>query len=275
MCVYTWEFLLEMRFRLIIFTTLLLFACETSPEGDPEPEFSLEDEKRLSGLFLEEIFDNPNSYGEIIDPDDEVFVYNYLNRVKDSLLEKGNFQSVNAYPWNVFVVNDSFDASAYGLPGGHLFISSGLLLYMFGEDELASVMSREMAFIDRGLAMQKLLDIYGAPLVLETFSDTNLTNVPAMVEIMRSSSYTIENEEQGDKNAVQSLCNLSYTSDALANLYLRNLADSSRILSKNFVLLPLDTGRINTIRNEALNLGCSGNRNYLNAYQVFKDSISN
>jgi predicted Zn-dependent protease len=264
-----------MRYSLYILFVALFFACDKSPEGNPEPEFSLEDEKRLSELMLEEIFDDPGTYGEIIDPDEEAFVYTYIERVKDSILAKGRIEGVNTYPWNIFVVNDSFDASAYGLPGGQLFISSGLILYMFGEDELASVMGREMAYIDQGLAIQKILEVYGAPLVIETFSDTNRTNLPAMVDIMRSSSYSIENEELGDKNSVRSLCNLSYTSDALANLYLRNLADSSRIMTKNFVLLPLDTARINTIRQEAVSLGCSGNQNYLNAFQVLKDSLRN
>lgn len=261
-----------MRFIALLLPVFLVFSCTTSEEGDPEPEFTLENELELSGLILEEILDNPSDYGEII-TEDQVFIYSYINRVRDSLLQSGNVSNRSDYNWKVYVVKDTFEGKIYAVPGGKVFLTSGILLTMQGEDELAALLAREISYLDNGLALNKILDVYGIPLTIESFSDTNRTNIPDMTDILINSSYNRENEELGDLNSVKYLCGMNYASFALAKLYLTIENDSLSYLSRNFFIYPNSEDRRNKIVSESEDLTCSGSENYFSEYAVFKDSL--
>lgn len=249
----------------------MLIACNESPEGDPEPEFTLENELQLSEFVLEEIFENPSQYGTIVTASE--FIDTYLQRVKDSLLNSGGLINSEKYDWNVLLIDDSVDARIFAVPGGKIFLSSATILLMQGESELASLMAKEMTYANSGLALEQILNVYGIPLTLESFTDTNLTNIPAMTDLLINSPYTAENELKGDLSAVQLICGLSYQSDALANLYTNIESDSTNPFSKNFTFYPLDSLRINAIIEESNNLNCTGSKNYFSSFQVLKDSL--
>jgi predicted Zn-dependent protease len=54
-----------------------------------------------------------------------------------------------------FHVADLAEANAFALPGGHVYVSRGLLALMDGEDELACVMGHEMAHVEARHAVQR------------------------------------------------------------------------------------------------------------------------
>ncbi len=260
-----------MRKVLYIILAFLFFACNESPEGDPEPEFTLDDELQLSAFVLDEIFENPSQYGTIITESN--FIDSYLQSVKDSLLNSGVLMNPEKYDWNVFLIDDSLDSRIFAVPGGKIFLSSASILLMQGESELAALMAREMSYANNGLALSQILNVYGIPLTLESFTDTNLTNIPAMTDLLINSPYSAENELKGDLKSVEIICGLSYQSEALANLYTRIEADSTIPFSKNFTYYPLDSLRINAIIEESNHLNCKGNKNYFSSFQVLKDSL--
>lgn len=260
-----------MRLYLFYILTLVILSCNESPEGDPEPEFTLENELELSELVQEEIFGKPSQYGSIITGRD--FVTNYLDRVKDSILNVGGINNKDLYNWSVFLIDDSIQARIFAVPGGKVFLSTATLLLMEAESEMAALLAKEMYYIGNGLALNQVLDVYGIPLTIESFSDTNLTNIPAMTELLINSSYIAENELKGDLKSVNSLCYLSYKSDALADFYIKIQADSTDPLNRNFVFYPLDSLRINTIMEESNKPGCAGNENYFSQFEVLKDSL--
>ncbi len=260
-----------MKQYLAVFLILLFSGCNESPEGNPEPEFTLENELELSDLVLNEIFNNSSQYGSVVTESD--YINSYLARVRDSILNTGKINSRDIYQWNILLLDDSIEARIYAVPGGKVFISSAALLLMQGESEMAALLAREISYLDNGLALDQILDVYGIPLTIESFSDTNLTNIPAMTDLLINSPYTAENELKGDLSSVDFLCGLSYKSDALASLYSTIESDSSNSLSKNFVFYPLDSTRINNIIDESNNLGCAGNQNYFQQFQVLKDSL--
>lgn len=262
-----------MRIFILSIFILTVFGCDRAPEGDTDPEFSFQDEMILSDLMLTEILNNPSSYGEILIDTNEQYVYAFLDRIKDSLIRSAQIQNPNKYDWEFFVIEDSFDASAYAIPGGRIFISSGLILYMNGEDELSAVIGREMYYLDRGLALNKILKVYGIPLTLETFNDTNQFNIPPMIDIMRNQAYSLDNERNGDLITVDLLCQKVYKNDALANLYFRSLQDTVSILNKNFVNYFKDSTRVNSIYNKAQESDCKGSISYTREYGILLDSL--
>lgn len=98
-------------------------------------------------------------------------VTEYINRIGQNLVRNSDA----TVPVTIKVV-DSDEASAFSLPGGYVYINSGLILDCEGEAELAGVMSHVIAHVAARHAMRLMLDemladILSKPLVRTTISD--------------------------------------------------------------------------------------------------------
>lgn len=94
------------------------------------------EEKQLGDEVMEEVF---KYYREVTDP----YVSNYINRLGQRLLGSLEPQQFNY----TFHVIDDANYNAFAIPGGHIFVNSGLIIAMSDEDELAGVMSHEIAHV--------------------------------------------------------------------------------------------------------------------------------
>ncbi|HVO62399.1 MAG TPA: M48 family metalloprotease [Terriglobales bacterium] len=72
----------------------------------------------------------------------EPLVTNYINEVGQKIVRNSDAE----VPFTIKVI-DSDDMGAFGLPGGFLYIDSGLITGLDGESELASVMAHEIGHI--------------------------------------------------------------------------------------------------------------------------------
>lgn len=115
--------------------------CVTNPH-------SLEKDLR-TGATLARYLDTHNKL--IVDPQ----VLDYLNRLDHALVDAS--QIPTPYPITVKVI-ESGRISAFVLPGGQVYLSSGLILSMINESELAGILAHEIAHIakEHDRRLQKL-----------------------------------------------------------------------------------------------------------------------
>ncbi len=117
---------------------LLLSHCAQVPVGSgknvvpmPEPQ-EIELGAQASRAVLEEYA-----------PTDNAALQAYVNEVGRRLAR----QSARAgLPWH-FTVVDSSDVTAFSLPGGHVYLSRGILAYLDSEAELAAVIGHEIGHV--------------------------------------------------------------------------------------------------------------------------------
>jgi predicted Zn-dependent protease len=76
------------------------------------------------------------------------------------------------------VIDDDKTVNAFALPGGHIYVYSGLMKLASDEAELASVLSHEMAHVTRRHIAQRLVTQYG----LSTVLSLALGKDPGLVE---------------------------------------------------------------------------------------------
>src|SRR5438270_4401544 len=73
---------------------------------------------------------------------DDAIVAEYVNRVGQNLVRNSDAK----VPFTIKVL-DSQDVNAFALPGGFMFVNSGLILKADNESELAGVMAHEIAHV--------------------------------------------------------------------------------------------------------------------------------
>src|SRR5882724_7219892 len=98
--------------------------------------YSSERERKLGDKLAEEM---EHSLTIIDDP----LITAYLNRIAQALVD----HSEVFYKISIRLVYDNDEVNAYSLPGGHLYMTTGMLMNMQSESQLAMVMGHEIAHV--------------------------------------------------------------------------------------------------------------------------------
>src|SRR2546425_5209948 len=96
---------------------------------------------------------------------DDPIITEYVNRVGQNLVRHSDAK----VPFTIKVI-DSDEINAFALPGGFLYVSSGLLLAAQNEAELAGVMAHEIAHVaarhaTRQMTRSQMLNLASIPLI--------------------------------------------------------------------------------------------------------------
>jgi len=95
---------------------------------------SIDDEKKLGEVVFEQV----RRQFEFVEDD---FAKKYIEELGKHLTSA---LEIRHFPYHFYVINDS-GLNAFAAPGGHIFIFSGLIEVMDSADELAGVLSHELA----------------------------------------------------------------------------------------------------------------------------------
>ncbi|MBW1997531.1 MAG: M48 family metalloprotease [Deltaproteobacteria bacterium] len=120
----------------LLFKTLVLLVLSTTLQPSSAYPLSIEEERALGERFVREVRRN-------FDVVDDKFVNEYINGLGKYL---ASFLETRYFPFNFYIINDR-TLNAFAGPGGHIFFFTGLIDIMGNADELAAVLSHEIAHI--------------------------------------------------------------------------------------------------------------------------------
>jgi predicted Zn-dependent protease len=140
-----------------------LLSCAVNPVSG-RPEVVLISHERELEIGRDESRKVEESMGLVLDPDLELWVESVGKR----LAAHSPRQNLTYH----FYVVDSADANAFALPGGHVYVSRGLLALVNQEDELANVLGHEIGHVAARHAVRRMT-------VAAPFSV--LTGIPALL----------------------------------------------------------------------------------------------
>jgi beta-barrel assembly-enhancing protease len=106
--------------------------------------YSLEEQIEIGGSFAEQVMENSKL---ITDP----VITDYINRIGQNLASNSDAQ----IPFT-FTIVDAEEVNAFSLPGGFIFVNSGLIRTADNEAELAGVISHEIAHVAACHAAQEM-----------------------------------------------------------------------------------------------------------------------
>lgn len=126
-----------------------------------------------------------------------------------------------------FKVVDDKDVNALSLPGGHIYVNSGLVEIAESDDEIAGVLAHEIAHASHHHMMQLIrkqssVDRYVALItlagILTNMKSKDLNNLLYGAQLLKTgkmSGYTIQAERVADRTAVAYLAKSSYKVDGI------------------------------------------------------------
>ena len=160
-------------------------------------------------------------------------------------------------------VIDSEEVNAFALPGGFLYVNTGLLLATQDEAELAAVMAHEIAHVaarhaTRQLTRKKMFDFASIPLVL-IGGPVGMAVQTAMgvTKPLGFSKFTRSFEAEADYLGVQYMYKAGYDPQALISFFERMQAMQRRkagVVAKAFSTHPETRDRIAKLQKELANI---------------------
>lgn len=117
--------------KALLLFLILIFMCPM-----PATAISIKEEKKLANEFMKYI---NRRYELIEDPT----IVGYVNGVGQKILAN---MPPQPFEYRFYVINEDV-YNAFAIPAGHIFINSGLLAAMENEDELAGLLSHEIAHV--------------------------------------------------------------------------------------------------------------------------------
>ena len=203
-------------FPFLVISGLIIFFFGSFIRGSLA--MTMDEEKKLGKKILLEM---EKQVEWVRDPTIQVFV----DKIGDSIVRE---VSPNPFEFKFYVIKAQ-DPNAFAIPGGHIFVSSGLIRFVDTEDELAGVMGHEIGHsvlrhIDKAMDRAKRLSlltlaaiIAGAFLSAKSSSGGGTTlagGAMGMAEALML-KYSRGNEEEADTRGMKYMTDAGYDPRAM------------------------------------------------------------
>lgn len=162
----------------------------------------------------------------------------YIDEVGRRLCEEAHDRR---FDYHFYVVKEQ-EPNAFAIPGGHIFVTSGLIRFVDTEDELAGVIGHEIAHnvlrhIDKAMDRAKRLSLLTlAAIIAGAFLSKNAegaatlaTGAMAMAQSLML-KYTRENEAEADQKGIKYLTDAGYDSQAMVT-FLKKIYRWQRVIA--------------------------------------------
>ncbi len=170
--------------------------------------YSPADDIKLGEQVKAEIAKNPQKYPVLNNESVRSYVQGVVNRVKSSSVYKHpEFKNV------VTIINDDKTVNAFCIPGGSIYVYTGLLKYVQNEAELAGILGHEITHADHRHSTQQMTKQYGTQ-VLAGILLGNSTSAAAQIAAGVANNlvmlkFSRDDESDADKTSFYALNALS------------------------------------------------------------------
>lgn len=238
-----------------LFVTIFSLSCNLQ-SGQGINFFSIEDDKALGKQFSEELEKNPKDYPILPERGNEE-AYRYIRGLTNKILNSGEVAYRNEFDWTVKIINDDKTLNAFAVPGGYLYVYTGLIKYLDTEDQLAGVMGHEIAHAALRHSTRQMTKIYGLDAVRQLITGKEDAGAVSQILLgLTSLKFSRSHESQADEFSVRYLCNTEHYAGGAAGFFEKIQGGDT---PPEFLSTHPDPGnRVNAIKSKAKEMGCSG-----------------
>ena len=174
-------------------------------------------------------------------------VNQYINQMGQRIVAQTNMANL---PWNFYVVNDP-SINAFAIPGGHVYVHTGLINAARNSSELAGVMAHEIAHVLARHSTEQISRQYGISVLAGAVLGQNpgvLQQLAAQIVAGGAlARFSRQAEEEADALGVQAMNLAGYNPMGMVTMFqtlLANSRSSPGAVERFFSTHPLTQDRI-------------------------------
>ncbi|MAT58540.1 MAG: peptidase M48 [Ignavibacteriae bacterium] len=193
--------------------------------------FTDNDEVHLGSQFDQEIKNNPKEYPIYKNS----AVKNYIDtRIFQHLLQSPEIKKKTVYNYQLEMIDNDSVLNAFAVPGGYVYLYTGLVKYLETEAALAGVLGHEIAHVERRHATQRITSAYGLQMIASLALGNNPSEVSIMVANLFSGLALLANsrsdEDESDEYSIKYLAETRYYPGAV-KFFFEKLKDDGKVSS--------------------------------------------
>ncbi len=142
---------------------------------------------------------------QVLDQSEYPKAYEYLNELKDKILASGKVEHAKDFKWELRIIEDDSVLNAFCLPGGYIYVYTGLMKYLDSEHALAGVLGHEMAHADLRHGTSQLVKNMGLSLALQLIFGGDASQLVNIGANLVSLSFSRDDEKEADMKSVEYL----------------------------------------------------------------------
>ncbi|HEY0156899.1 MAG TPA: M48 family metallopeptidase [Thermoanaerobaculia bacterium] len=171
----------------------------------------------------------------------------------------------NQLPWQFHVVEDD-SINAFAIPGGHVYVHTGLIKNSDNASELAGVMAHEIAHVLARHSTEQLSRQYGLSTIASAVLGQNPSTIAAIAAQVAAggamASFSREAEREADEIGIQAMAAAGYNPAGMATMFEELLehrggGQPGRV-EQFFSTHPLTENRVRDARARAQTIGNRG-----------------
>jgi predicted Zn-dependent protease len=256
-----------MRNTGIVFILVLLFSSCGGSWIPHELDLML---GKQSKTFIEE---NTSQF-KIIEPEEAPYAYERIEAIRDEILASGLVENKDKFNWELRIVQDDSVLNAFCLPGGYIYVYTGLIKYLNSEAALAGVIGHEMAHADQRHSVQQMVKNMGLGLLTQYIfgvDNSGLVNIGAN---LLSLSFSRNDESEADALSVKYLYQTNYDARGAAHFFEQIEKDQKNEGMLEFASThPNPENRVQEIEKYWQELGAKKGELFEVRYQKIKSSL--
>lgn len=215
---------LSARILCSLICILLFLSC--NPGGDsiaricPDfNDYTAVDEMTIGTALKNYILKDRVRYS-VLDESQYAYAYKQIREVcLAPIVQTRQIERRNDFPWKVYILNDDYQKHLFVLPGGYLFITTGLLKFLQGYHELMLILAHELTYIDRKVTLMHLVRQFDkcdlGDVLLGTAKDAELQKMAAFLNNLH---YAREEVLNADSIAIDLMCQFKFDLYGLRNV---------------------------------------------------------
>ncbi len=236
--------------------------------------FSLQQDIELGKKVSAEIDSKPQEYPQLPETGRDgknEQAYAYLRGIVDRILNSGKVTYRKEFPWRVKIIHDDKTLNAFCVPGGYIYVYTGLIKFLDTEDQLAGVLGHEIAHADKRHSTRSMTKQYGQQMLVDVVLGRNQGALTQLAQGLLSLNYSREHEREADQFSVDYLCGTPYRSDGAAGFFQKMLEGQPGGRTPAFLSThPNPQNRVQAITAKAKADGCNLNNFAAARYAYFK-----
>lgn len=198
--------------------------CSKSGDSIPLTIFTVDNDISLGLEIDQEIMSKPTEY-PVLDSLQYKAAYGHLYEIRNTILSSGKLQYATKFKWRCRIIHKDSVINAFCVPGGNIYIYTGIIKFLDNEAEFAGVLGHEMAHADRRHTSQQLTLVYGESLLLSLIlgnDPSQLTQIIAsLAQGLGNLAYSRDHEYEADSYAVKYLYPTKYDAAAIGDFFVK------------------------------------------------------
>ncbi len=260
----------------VLFIAMNFSACDRGGDDDPihihKDEYTLEDQSVI-GVQVQKYIENTPSLFPSLDRSTHVELYNYFNTLVKTLTNTTAIESRDAFDWELTILKDDQTRSAFSAPGGKIFIYTGLLKFISGENELMSILAHEISYVESGKVMKNLQAKYSEDdfFLGDILLGKQVEGMDQLCMTLKNMTYQKEEVIEADNFSIDLMCPFQYNALGIKTIIDHAAQSTTEVLWLE--VRPGDAARLKNIESRAEDCGDEEDPTFAERYESFKEKL--